>query len=163
MYNMKQGLDLHIEKGDPGTDRQAEILPHPYCDFCNEYFFNDLIFFDHLNRSHLQCHLCPQEPAFKTIYYANYESLENHFAWSHYICPFDQCKSKCYVAFRTEAELETHVAIEHKVRSSVAGGKATAGGIHANALLAFDTVREEDEEGYGGRRGGRGGRGGREQ
>ena len=89
LYNLKH-VDFHIRDGDPGTETQAEILPHPWCDFCSEYFFNDSQFIDHLNRNHLQCHLCPDY--YKTIYYSTYPSLETHFAWSHYICPFDQCK-----------------------------------------------------------------------
>ena len=49
------------------------------------------------------------------------------------------------MAFRTEAELETHVAIEHKVKSSTTGGKV-GGKITANALLAFDAFKEDEEE-----------------
>ena len=63
--------------------------------------------------------------------------------------------------------METHVAIEHKVKSAAAGGKAGSG-ITANALLAFDNFKEDEEEYVGGRGGkggrvgrGRGGRGGR--
>ena len=40
LYNVKY-LKNHIEYGDVGNDRQAEILPHPWCDFCQDYFFND--------------------------------------------------------------------------------------------------------------------------
>jgi len=29
------------------------------------------------------------------------------------MCPYEQCKNKCYVAFRTEDELAAHVNIEH--------------------------------------------------
>lgn len=57
MYNTKY-LKNHIQYGDVGNDRQAEILPHPWCDFCQEYYFNDMIFADHLNRNHLTCHIC---------------------------------------------------------------------------------------------------------
>ena len=38
IYHM-QKLRMHIEHGDPASDRGAEILPHPWCDFC-EYFFD---------------------------------------------------------------------------------------------------------------------------
>ena len=41
IYHMK-ALRQHIEHGDPGSEKGAEILPHPWCDFCEEYFFNDL-------------------------------------------------------------------------------------------------------------------------
>lgn len=150
LYNIKHLRD-HIDHGDPGTDRQAEILPHPFCDFCEEYFFNDLDFFNHLNRQHLTCHLCPQDQ-YKNVYYSNYPSLETHFAQSHHLCPFETCKLKCYVAFRTEHELETHYNIDHR------GGQKVA--VKANLLLGFEFDDKEEEQERGGRRGGRGGRGG---
>jgi len=25
---------MHIQKGDPGSEKGAEVLPHPWCDFC---------------------------------------------------------------------------------------------------------------------------------
>ncbi len=53
------------------------------------------------------------------------------------------------------------MAIEHKVKSAAAGSKA-GGAVTANALLAFDAHKEEDDDEYYGGRGGRGrGRGGR--
>lgn len=137
----------HIDHGDPGNDRQAEILPHPWCDFCQIYFFNDQQFFDHLSRQHLNCNLCPD--TYKNVYYSEYQSLETHFSRSHHLCPFENCKLKCYVSFRTQDELEAHVAIEHKARQKV---------ISANALLGFEYKRDDEDEEYG--RGGRG-RGGR--
>ena len=41
LYHVKQ-LRKHIEFGDIGDDRHGEVLPHPYCDFCEEFYFNDL-------------------------------------------------------------------------------------------------------------------------
>jgi len=35
-----QKLRSHIENGDTGTERGAEILPHPWCDFCEEFFYD---------------------------------------------------------------------------------------------------------------------------
>jgi len=90
-------LRSHIEYGDASTEKGAEILPHPWCDFCEQYFFNDLVFLDHLQRMHLTCHLCDE--FYKNTYYKDYASLELHFSKSHFICPYDACKSKCYVAF----------------------------------------------------------------
>lgn len=55
--------------------------------------------------------------------------MENHFAWSHFLCPYESCKAKCYVAFRTEDELQAHVDIEHRSKDKV---------IKANALLGFE-------------------------
>ena len=96
-------LRKHIEFGDMGDDKHGEILPHPYCDFCEEFFFNDLAFFNHLSREHLTCHLCGDHH--KNVYYKSYESLEIHFKMTHHTCPYEICKAKCYVAFKTEDEL----------------------------------------------------------
>ncbi|TNV82752.1 hypothetical protein FGO68_gene9056 [Halteria grandinella] len=112
LYNINF-LRAHIDHGDPGNEKQAEILPHPWCDFCEEYFFNDQQFYDHLSRQHLTCHLCPPNQ-YKNVYYSSYPSLENHFSKSHHLCPYENCKLKCYVAFRTSDELGAHVDIEHK-------------------------------------------------
>ena len=152
LYHVKQ-LRSHIEYGDMGDERHGEILTHPYCDFCEEFQFNDLAFFDHLNRHHMTCHLCGDH--YKNVYYKEYTNLETHFAASHFICPYEICKAKCYVAFRTEDELKTHLDIEHRNDKS---GKITA-----NALHGFSN-QEENEDDNGGRGRGRGrGRGGKEK
>lgn len=41
MYHIK-ALRSHIEHGDIGDDRFGDVLPHPYCDFCEEFSFSDL-------------------------------------------------------------------------------------------------------------------------
>ena len=96
IYHVK-ALRNHINHGDPANERDSEILPHPWCDFCGEFFYNDLSFMDHLSKMHLNCHLCGDY--YKNMFYEGYESLEKHFAKTHYACPYDQCKQKCYVAF----------------------------------------------------------------
>ena len=152
MYHINS-LRAHIEQGDLGDDRHGEILPHPYCDFCEEFFFNDMTFFDHLSREHNVCHLCTDHH--KNIYYKDYASLESHFALSHYICPYEICKAKCFVAFRTEDELRAHLEMEHKQ-----GGQKE---VKANALLGFITDDPEEAAEGGGRGRGRGrGRGGKD-
>ena len=77
MYPLKY-LRNHIEYGDSGDERHGEILPHPYCDFCEEFQFNDLLFYDHLHMNHITCHLCGDYH--KNIYYKDYAGLESHFA-----------------------------------------------------------------------------------
>ena len=107
-----KALRAHIEHGDASNDRGAEILPHPWCDFCEEFFYNDYEFYDHLSRNHLTCHLCGDYH--KNVYYKEYESLEKHFAQTHFLCPYEQCKLKCYVAFQTENEMKAHINIVHR-------------------------------------------------
>ena len=137
LYHVKN-LRKHIEFGDVGDDRYGEILPHPYCDFCEEFFFNDVLFFDHLSKNHLTCHLCGDHH--KNIYYDSYDNLDIHFTRTHVVCPYDSCKAKCYVAFKTEDELKTHLDIQHN-QGSTAKGK-----IKANALLGFERKRDDSDD-----------------
>lgn len=102
-------------------------------------------FFDHLSRQHNTCHLCTDHH--KNVYYKEYSTLETHFALSHFICPYEICKAKCFVAFRTEDELKAHLELEHK--------KSDKKEVKANALLGFITDDVEDQDG-GGRGRGRG-------
>ena len=139
LYNTRD-LRHHIEYGDRGDEKHGEILPHPYCDFCEKFEFNDLTFFNHLSRTHLTCHLCPDEN--KNIYYREYPNLEIHFTQTHFICPYEVCKAKCYVAFKTEVELKTHIDIEHNLAAQASKG----GKVKANALLAFEYKENENEE-----------------
>jgi hypothetical protein len=74
------------------------------------------------------------------MYYKDYASLEIHFNKSHFLCPYDECKSKCYVAFQTENEVKAHLDIVH-TRS---GKSATS--VNANALLGFGIKDDENEE-----------------
>ena len=83
------------------------------------------------------CHLCGD--FYKNIYYKEYANLEVHFAQTHHICPYEICKAKCYVAFKTEDELRTHLDIEHNT------GAAAKGGFKANSLLGFSAMKEEVE------------------
>jgi len=78
LYDLKDGLRKHLEYGDFATAKFNEVLPHPWCNFCEQYFFNDLTFFDHLSKIHLTCNLCGD--AHKNVYYNHYESLEEHFS-----------------------------------------------------------------------------------
>ena len=57
LYHIK-ALRNHLDEGDIGDEKHGEIMPHPFCDFCNEFLFNDLDFYNHLSRKHLTCHLC---------------------------------------------------------------------------------------------------------
>jgi hypothetical protein len=49
---------------------------------------------------------------------------------------------KCYVAFKTENELRTHLDIEH----NKANAGAKDGAVKANALLGFQREAVQDEE-----------------
>lgn len=84
--------------------------------------------------------------------------MESHFAISHFICPYEICKAKCFVAFRTEDELRAHLELEHKQ-----GGDQKKQ-VKANALLGFIADDPEEADSGAGRGRGRGrGRDGRYQ
>jgi hypothetical protein len=136
-----QKLRQHIEHGDPGGEKGAEILPHPWCDFCQQFYYNDQIFLDHLQRLHLTCHLC--DDFYKSYYYSDYPSLEKHFNQSHYLCPYEDCKNKCYVAFQSQNELKAHTEMVHTAR----GNKVASHNV--NSWLNF---KDDDEDSGVGRR-----------
>lgn len=87
---------------------------------------------------HLTCHLCDE--VYKNMYYSDYPSLERHFSKSHYICPYDECKSKCYVAFETENEVKAHLEIKHQ------RGRTQTSNVNATALLGFKGAEDEEDK-----------------
>lgn len=96
-----------------------------------------------MSRNHLTCHLCGD--FHKNVYYKEYKNLEVHFSQTHHICPYETCKAKCYVAFKTEDELKTHIDLEHNH-----GDKQKKDKVQANALLGFlDESSTPDDDGKG--------------
>lgn len=87
---------------------------------------------------HLTCHMCDEQ--YKNMYYKDYPSLEVHFTKSHFICPYDECKSKCYVAFQTENEVKAHLDIMHNRNRSATNT------VNATALLGFRVDDDFDAE-----------------
>jgi hypothetical protein len=76
------------------------------------------------------------------MFYTDYASLEVHFRKSHFICPYVQCKAKCYVAFRSEDELQAHLDIAHRK----SGGES---GVAAPSLMGFKTAdKGHDDDEY---------------
>lgn len=108
----QNSINTHIENGDPGDDQCAQIFPHPYCNFCNMYFFNDEGLQEHLFKQHMTCSICGDE--YKNWYYKDYKSLENHFDKTHYLCKNKNCLKSLFVAFRTEEELSYHNYMLHQ-------------------------------------------------
>ena len=110
------------------------ILPHPWCNFCEFYLYNDQTLSEHLNKNHLSCHLCGDKH--KYLFYHNYSSLERHFNMTHYMCQDANCRAACYVAFRTPEELTMHQVQVHQ--------KQVEKQVQAQEfLLGFDHVQEK--------------------
>lgn len=105
-------LSDHLENGDPGDSQCAQIYPHPYCNFCERYFFNEVDLQSHLFKEHMTCTICGDD--YKNWYYANYESLETHFDKTHFLCKNKGCLKSLFVAFKTEDELATHAYLFHQ-------------------------------------------------
>ena len=140
----KNKINEHIENGDPGDDQCAQIFPHPYCNFCDQYFFNDEYLQDHLFRQHMTCSLCGDD--YKNWYYSDYKSLEKHFDATHYLCKNKQCLKSLFIVFRTESELAYHHLKLHQNKHDDHKGKedilnSSPDGAHADVfsenLLGF--------------------------
>jgi hypothetical protein len=110
IYRLEE-LNTHMDKGDFDEEDNLVSL-HPYCDFCNKYFFNEEQFTSHMRKDHMKCHLCTTEKH-KWMYYAKYENLATHFKMSHYMCNYPECVEKCFIAYKTQDELDRHVNQAH--------------------------------------------------
>lgn len=61
---------------------------------------------------HEQCFLCVRNGN-RHEYYANYESLENHFKTDHAMCLYPQCLEKKFVVFDSPIDLKAHEVEVH--------------------------------------------------
>lgn len=108
----KGELDLHLRSGDFDED-ENRVFRHPFCSFCKKEFYDEEAFLSHLKKEHFKCHLCRPGVA-RYRYYGAYKNLDTHFKMSHYSCPEEVCKEKCFIAFRTRGELDKHMTSVHK-------------------------------------------------
>lgn len=92
----------------------------------------------------MTCHLCDDH--YKNYSYKDYPSLDIHFNKSHFLCPYDECKDRCYVAFQTENELKAHNELCH-MRT-----KATTGSKNVNAWLNFKADDDDERPERGGQK-----------
>ena len=96
-------MKKHLHNGDFDDEGNLTFL-HPYCRFCNKYYFSEDKFKVHLNQAHYTCHVCTDD--YKFTYYKDYKSLENHFKLSHFFCEDNNCREKGFVVFSTLGEFE---------------------------------------------------------
>ena len=125
-------MNEHYENGDPGDTECAQIHPHPYCNFCKKYFFNDIDLQSHLFKEHMTCTICGDD--YKNWYYSDYKSLEKHFDRTHFLCKNKQCLKSLFVAFKTEDELATHNYMVHQK-----GGFDASKKVEESKLLGFNS------------------------
>ncbi len=90
---------------------------HPLCGFCQKRFFDGADLYEHMNKAHVNCHLCPLDQRHR--YYRNLVQLRDHLRFSHYLCELPPCDSIDIVqAFSTSDELHIHAVTEHGEKSS---------------------------------------------
>jgi hypothetical protein len=128
-------LKDHLTKGDFDEEDNLVSL-HPFCNFCNKYFFNEELFTSHLRKDHMKCHLCTTDKH-KWIYYDKYQNLAIHFKMSHFMCNDPKCLEQCFIAFKTSDELERHFNQTHSV--SGGGKKGT------RVVMTLGPVKEQAE------------------
>lgn len=119
LYKVSE-IQRHKLEGDIGSDApgDVEVDPHPYCDFCKLFYFNEDEFLEHLNRNHFKCTLC-SNPRFAYVFYDKYDNLRRHFNLSHHLCPYKECLNNCFVVFKTEGELKVHVQMVHMANKKI--------------------------------------------
>lgn len=109
-------LRRHESKGDdrPGAIDQSGFKGHPRCDFENERFFDDDALYQHCRSDHERCHICDRRhTGGAATYYQNYDTLEQHFRASHFLCPDTECLEKKFVVFESEIDLKAHQLEAH--------------------------------------------------
>ncbi|KAG2202501.1 hypothetical protein INT47_013117 [Mucor saturninus] len=113
LYTSPQ-LTKHHREGDKDFNKNDEtgFTGHPECAFCKSRFFGDDELFVHCRDMHEQCFVCVRNGK-RQEYYANYESLEEHFKSDHYMCLYPQCLEKKFVVFESSIDLKAHQIKEH--------------------------------------------------
>eukprot|EP00249_Psilotum_nudum_P023768 c28978_g1_i1 orf=796-3444(-) len=113
----KAQLDRHLSRGDLEVDGSEEerggFSGHPLCDFCRKRFYGDNELYQHMSTEHFTCHLCQRLRPGRYDYYRNYDDLEAHFQHQHFLCEDQECLSKKFIVFPSEAELKRHNALVH--------------------------------------------------
>ncbi|KAF4615447.1 hypothetical protein D9613_002504 [Agrocybe pediades] len=99
----------------PGKAPPKEIPEggiHPFCAFCRECYFGDDELYAHMREKHEECFICKRNEI-KDKYFANYESLEQHFTTDHYPCTNSECQAQKFVVFNTPLDLKAHMVEAH--------------------------------------------------
>ncbi|KAI9477923.1 MAG: hypothetical protein EXX96DRAFT_636421, partial [Benjaminiella poitrasii] len=107
-------LAIHSHEGDKSfrDDDDTGFAGHPECAFCCIRFYDDDALFVHCRDQHEQCFLCVRSGR-RHEYYANYDSLEQHFEKDHYVCRQPRCVEKKFVVFESDIDLRAHEVQEH--------------------------------------------------
>lgn len=105
----KEEYDKHLHFGDFDEENNL-INMHPFCTFCQNSYFNDDVFYDHLRKSHFNCSLCDPKTT-KYVFYKDSNNLREHYKLAHYPCPHPDCQ--LMVAYKSRIDLDAHTNREH--------------------------------------------------
>ncbi|PIA18753.1 hypothetical protein COEREDRAFT_79739 [Coemansia reversa NRRL 1564] len=104
----KSQLRSHNLRGDT-----TGFTGHPECEFCRLSFYDNDQLLDHCRKKHEQCFICVRNGTGRQVYYANYQSMEDHFKSDHFSCKHPSCLEKKFVVFENEIDLQSHDLEEH--------------------------------------------------
>ncbi|KAJ2610011.1 hypothetical protein H4S08_003801 [Coemansia sp. RSA 1365] len=104
----KSQLRSHYLRGDT-----TGFTGHPECEFCRLSFYDNDQLLDHCRKKHEQCFICVRNGTGRQVYYANYQSMEDHFKSDHFSCKHPSCLEKKFVVFENEIDLQSHDLEEH--------------------------------------------------
>ncbi|KAL1917789.1 uncharacterized protein VTP21DRAFT_3623 [Calcarisporiella thermophila] len=111
-------LNKHYKYGDDSKgENQSGFKGHPECQFCRISYYGDDELFEHCRDKHEQCFICVRNGTGRHQYYANYDSLAEHFRRDHYICGHAACLEKKFVVFETDIDLKAHEVISNSLKN----------------------------------------------
>lgn len=111
LYTWHQ-LHKHYKSGDKALSDETGFKGHPECHFCHISFYGTDELYEHCRDKHEQCHICVRN-GIRHEYYANYDSLEQHFKNDHYLCIYRECLDRKFVVFESDIDLKAHEVEEH--------------------------------------------------
>lgn len=131
-------LERHMKYGDVDDEKNV-IFFHPYCKFCDRYFYDEDMIIKHIREDHYKCDLCDVDR--KYFFFNKYENLERHYNMSHYLCQEELCR-KSHVVFRTSYELEHHMLKTHYDKTPA--GKNAIKNQNLLGMANFDFSTDDD-------------------
>ncbi|KAJ1932158.1 hypothetical protein GGF37_007150, partial [Kickxella alabastrina] len=128
----KAQLRIHFARGDG-----IGFTGHPECQFCHIAFYDNDQLFEHCRKKHEQCFICTRSGVGRHVYFANYNTLEEHFNRDHFPCKKPECLEKKFVVFENDIDLQSHDLEEHS--RSIVGQRARRDAKHINVNFQTST------------------------
>jgi hypothetical protein len=119
LYDAKD-LKSHIKSGSVDD---ASFKGHPDCVFCATHFYSYDELYSHCREAHEQCFLC-QRAHIRNQYFANYDTLVQHFHEDHFPCEEKTCIEQKFVVFGSKIDLEAHRLEVHTTGKLKSKGRA---------------------------------------